>query len=182
MTATAALVRRSGDVTFSMPDVAAESGVALRTLYRYFPKRQDLVDALATVSDQAAGRLPESVDEIESWLIEAWHALLDDEALLRAQHLGPAGAEVRRSRAAHHRVATVGLVNSLDLEIDQARIDDIVDVALLVSSSTAMFEYLDVLGIDVERGARLAAKTIGLLIEDAASTSPEAPGAAETGS
>lgn len=160
-----------------MPEVASESGVALRTLYRYFPKRQDLVDALATVADQAAGRLPESLDEIEDWLIKAWHALLEEEALLRAQHLGPSGAEVRRSRAARHRETTVGLVKSLDLEIDQAKVDDIVDVALLVSSSTAMFEYIDVLGIDAERGARLAAKTIRLLIEDASATSPGSPGA-----
>ena len=161
---TADLVRNSGNAEFSMPDVAEASGVALRTVYRYFPTRQDLVDALATVADQATGSLPRGLDEIGPWLAEAWHNLLAEEALLRAQHLGPAGAAIRKSRASQHRALTEHLVQKVAPELAPEELADIVDVAMLVSSSTAMFEYLDVLDVSAERGARLAGKTIGALI------------------
>lgn len=167
VTATADLVRSSGHADFSMPEVAEASGVALRTVYRYFPKRQDLVDALATVADQAVGSLPRSVEEIGSWLAEAWQNLLADELLLRAQHLGAAGAAIRKSRADQHRALTEGLVLAVAPEIAPQELDDIVDVGMLVSSSTALFEYIDVLGVSAERGARLAGKTIATLISAA---------------
>jgi len=166
--ATADLVRSSGRAEFSMPDVAEASGISLRTVYRYFPKRQDLVDALATVADQAAGSVPRSIDEIGSWLADAWQNLLADEALLRAQHLGPAGAAIRQARADQHRALTERLVLAVAPDVAREELGDIVDIAMLVSSSTALFEYIDVLGVSAERGARLAGKTIATLISAAA--------------
>ncbi len=163
--ATADLVREQGRADFTMPEVAARSGIALRTLYRYFPQRQELVDALAEVADQTmALSLPSSVDEIDDWLATAWRNLLAEEALLRAQHDGPAGAEIRRTRARLHRRVTEALIDEAKPGLSAEDRADIVDVALLVSSSTALFEHLDVLDVEPERGARLAAKTIRALL------------------
>ena len=61
--AAADLVGQQGDMGFTMPEVAERSGVALRTLYRYFGTKQDLVDALAAVADQVdALPMPSSFD------------------------------------------------------------------------------------------------------------------------
>ena len=86
--AAADLARESGDLSFTMPDVAERSGVALRTLYRHFPKRDDVVAALASVADQAVALTPPtSLDDLEPWLVTAWTNLMAEEALLRAQHV-----------------------------------------------------------------------------------------------
>ncbi len=162
------LVRETGHATFTMSDVASRSGVGLRTLYRYFPKREDLVGALASVADQSdALAPPQSIDELEEWLVQAWRNLLDEEALLRAQHLGAAGAEVRRRRIPQHRALTLALLRSFRPDLADDVLIDIVDVALVVTSSTAMFEFIDVLDITTERGAYLAARTVRILLEAA---------------
>ena len=59
-------------------EIAAEAGVALRTLYRYYPTRQLLIDAVATVGDQAAA------DQRMVGLVQRLGAMdLEDRALLQ---------------------------------------------------------------------------------------------------
>ncbi len=165
-----ALVRERGDCVFTMPEVAAASGVSLRTLYRYFPSRQHIVDAIATVADQAAAsNLPSAefdLADLGTWLDEAWRGLLEHEALIRAQHAGPSGAEIRRARIPFFRDVTRTLLRRELPDIDPARADDIVDTTLLLVSSSALFEFLDVLEIPVERAARLAAQAVAVMIDE----------------
>lgn len=164
--ATVELVRETGDLTFTMPAVAERGGISLRTLYRHFPRRDNLVSALALVADQAEALAPPtSLDEIEPWLVTAWTSLMAQEALLRAQHLGAAGVQIRRARTRLHRSATARVIEALCPDIAVAARAEIVDVALLLTSSTAMFEFIDVLDVDVERGAQLAARAVRTLIE-----------------
>lgn len=161
------IVRTQGHAGFTMPEVAAAAGTSLRTLYRYFPTRQDLVDALATVADQVtAGPLPAGADGLERWLAAAWENLLDEEPLMRAQHVGSGGAQVRRARVPMHREVTAALVEAERPDLSATDRDDIVDIALLVTSSTALFEFIDVLEVDPQRGARLAAMVVRVLLDD----------------
>lgn len=164
--ATVELVRESGNLGFTMPAVAERSGISLRTLYRHFPTRDDLVSALAAVADQVdALAPPTSLDEFEPWLVTAWTNLMAEEALMRAQHLGAAGVQIRRARAPLHRSATADVIASLCPDLSRIAQAEVVDVALLLTSSTAMFEFVDVLGVDVQRGAHLAARAVTALIE-----------------
>jgi AcrR family transcriptional regulator len=158
------LVGSRGDCDFTMPEVAAASGVSLRTLYRYFPSRDHVVDAVAAVGDQvAASNLPAAefnLFDLQAWLEEAWRALLDQEALIRAQHTSPGGAAIRRARIPFFRDVTRALLLREIPGLDEERVDDIVDTTLLVVSSSALFEFLDVLEIPIERAARLAAEAV----------------------
>lgn len=164
--ATVELVRETGDLTFTMPTVAERSGISLRTLYRHFPSRDDLVSALALVADQVQAQAPPtSLDDLEPWLFTAWTNLMAQEMLLRAQHLGVAGAQIRRRRTPHHRAATAELIDALCPGIGESTRTDLVDAALLLTSSTALFEFIDVLDVGVERGARIAARSVRTLIE-----------------
>jgi AcrR family transcriptional regulator len=166
ITAAVELVRETGDLTFTMPAVAERSGISLRTLYRHFPSRNDLVSALAMVADQVEALAPPtSLDEIEPWLIAAWTNLMADEALLRAQHLGAAGAHIRRKRTPLHRSATADVIDSLCPDLSASAKEDLIDVTLVLTSSTSLFEFLDVVDVDVERGAQLAARAVTTLIE-----------------
>lgn len=165
VTATADLVRQQGHTGFSMPQVAEASGVALRTLYRYFPTRQALVDALATVADQTAAiGVPTGLDDLERWLTEAWRNLLAEEALIRAQHIGPSGAEIRRSRSRLHRSITMQLFETVRPDLDATARDELASLAMLLTSSTALLEFVDVLGVEVEDASRMAANAVATLV------------------
>jgi AcrR family transcriptional regulator len=154
-----------------MPEVAGASGVSLRTLYRYFPSRQHVVDAVATVADQAAAsNLPVAefdLADLRGWLEEAWSGLLEYEALIRAQLTSPSGAAIRRARVPFFREVTRTLLLREVPHIDPVRADDIVDTVLLLTSSSALFELLDVLEIPIERAASLAAEAVTLMINEA---------------
>jgi len=164
--ATVQRVRSTGTTDFTMAEVAELAGVSLRTLYRYFPNRQDLIDALASVADQVAEvPLPQQLDDLEPWLVQAWRNLLDEEALIRSQHLGPGGAEVRRARIPFYRAVTTDVLRLLRPGLSEARLADIVDVALVLTSSAVLFEFTDVLEIPADRGAELAAGAIRTLLE-----------------
>lgn len=164
--ACASITREKGRIDFSMPEVAARAGVSLRTLYRYFATRQDLIDALATVADQVvAAAPPHTLDGLEQWLTTAWKNLLQEEALMRAQHLGASGAEVRRARVPFHRSVVDVLLTKARPELTKKQRTDLADVVLLLSSSTALFEFIDVIDVSVERAAQLAALSIRTLVE-----------------
>lgn len=162
------LVAQRGDAEFSVPEVARASGVALRTVYRYFPTRQHLVDAVAAVGDHvAASDLPSSpfsLDDLQPWLEEAWHQLLAREAFIRAQHTSPNGAAIRRARIPFFRAVTRAL---LEREVPNARpevVDDTVDAVLLLVSSSSMFELLDVLDVPIGRAAHLVSDAVVTLV------------------
>jgi AcrR family transcriptional regulator len=162
------LVAGQGNADFSMKDAAAASGVSLRTLYRYFPTRQLLIDAVATVGDQAAAsNLPQAafvLTDLGPWLERAWENLLEQEAFIRAQHTSPNGAAIRRARIPFFREVTETLLEREVPGIDAATRDDIVDTILLLVSSSAMFELIDVLELPIERAARLASDAVVALI------------------
>jgi len=163
--ATVQRVRSTGSTDFTMAEVAGLAGVSLRTLYRYFPNRQDLIDALASVADQvSAAPLPQQLDDLEPWLVQAWRNLLDEEALIRSQHLGPAGAEVRRARIPFYRAVTTDVLRALRPGLSEERLADIVDISLVLTSSAVLFEFIDVLEIPADRGAERAAEAIRTLL------------------
>jgi len=165
--ATIELIASRGDANFSVPEVARASAVALRTVYRYFPSRQHLVDAVAAVGDHvAATDLPAvafGLDDLQPWLEDAWRTLLAREAFIRAQHTSPNGAEIRRARIPFFRDVTRTLLERQVPGIGADAANDIVDTILLLVSSSSMFELLDVLEVPLERAAGLmsaAARTI----------------------
>lgn len=163
------LVAEQGDASFSMPEVAAACGVSLRTVYRYYPTRQNLVDAVATVGDQAAAsNLPAAAFELanfQAWLEGAWRNLLAQEAFIRAQHSSPNGAAIRRARIPFFRQVTRTLLEREVPDMHPAAADDVVDTILLLVSSSALFELIDVLEVPIDRAARLASDAVLTLIE-----------------
>lgn len=160
-----ALVTERGTLDFTVAEVADRAEVPLRTLYRYFPRRQDLVDGLAAEADQVAAiTLPDDRDGYEDWLVAAWGNLIAHEVFIRAQHQGDAGVEVRRARIPFYRAVVGELLERDAPQMTQERRDDLIEACLLLSSSAALFEMTDVLGLTPERAARIAARSIVTLL------------------
>lgn len=160
-------VQELGSFDFTIPEIAERSGVALRTLYRYFPSRQELVNRLALVADQVeALPAPQSLEDIEPWMVAAWTNLQTVAPFLRVQHQGQAGSAMRRQRTPRHRGATTALIDELRPGLAPEVRNELCDQVLLLSSSAAMFELTDVIGLDTEVAARSSARAIITLIEN----------------
>ncbi|MDP2293562.1 MAG: TetR/AcrR family transcriptional regulator [Actinomycetota bacterium] len=159
------LVTERGTLDFTVQEVAERSGVPLRTLYRHFPSRQHLVDALATEHDQvAAVTLPAGLDGYTDWLTLAWGNLLANQLFVRAQHTGSAGQALRRASIPVFRDVLRALLARDHPGLSPDRVDDLVDTCLLLSSSAALFELVDVQQVPPERAARIAAEAIVAVI------------------
>ena len=109
----------------AMPQVAAEAGISLRTLYRYFPTREAMFDA---VGDHVVARLGlprdiEGADDIAPVFLESARRGAQSPRLMRALLWTRLG---RRARSSHRRrrvesiVAALGEVTS-HLSADEAR-------------------------------------------------------------
>jgi len=86
----------------AMPQVAAEAGVSLRTLYRYFPTREAMFD---TVGDHVVARLGlprqiEGADDIATVFLESARRGAQSPRLVRAMLWTRLG---RRARSSHRR-------------------------------------------------------------------------------
>lgn len=84
-----------GRTEFSIAEVAARAGVAERTVYRYFPTREALLDAVSAALDALTQSEPKSPDDVEGH-VRALFAWFEDNAqLIEASHATGVGSEVR---------------------------------------------------------------------------------------
>ena len=96
----------------AMPQVAAEAGISLRTLYRYFPTREAMFDA---VGDHVVARLGlprdiEGADEIAPVFLESARRGAQSPRLMRAMLWTRLG---RRARSSHRRRRVESIVAAL---------------------------------------------------------------------
>jgi AcrR family transcriptional regulator len=96
----------------SLPDVAAEAGISIRTLYRYFPTRESLFDA---VGDHVVARLGlpteiEGPDDVGRVFLESAALGATSPKLMRALLATTLG---RRARSPHRRRRVAAMAGAL---------------------------------------------------------------------
>lgn len=172
--AAAELLVAEDAAALSVPAVSARSGVSVRTIYRYFPTKAALVEAVGVIDDPAttAGPMP-SVDgsDLHAWLQRGWS---DDvqTPLLRAQLRTAAGVEVRRARRRRHRAFAYAVLDRWDVRADGETREALADLLLLLTGGAARFEMTDVLGASVERASTAAAWAVEAVLTHARGDRP----------
>lgn len=112
--ALAAELAEAGFADFSIPDLARRSGVSVRTVYRYFPTREALLEALAIYVDKRIAAHPaetpwrSSPEEIGSIAQQTFRSFDENANFILAQWATPVGREFR----------TIGRRRRLDLYRD----------------------------------------------------------------
>jgi AcrR family transcriptional regulator len=132
----------------------------VRTIYRYFPTKQALIDDVATAVFRRLPQLREPPDGVardpERWLPALWGEFARDITGIRAQHASPAGAELRERRLRKSReVLTAQLVT----EHPDATSDDLAtyaDALIAITSSRMFLELHDRMGRPVDEAVDLA--------------------------
>ena len=155
-----ALLAEEHPAALSIPAVANRAGTSLRTVYRYFPTKQALVDAAShTFQPEHLGMdEPVTVDTLQDYLDETFTNFTKSIDAVRAQHLTPSGRQLRDARLPRSRATTREALVAAGLgDLEQRDLDDVVDVIVSLSGSSMYFELVDRLGHDETDAARLAA-------------------------
>lgn len=152
--AAAVALLEHGDPTFGMQDVADKAGVSVRTVYRAFPSKDDLLaGVLGEIKAQfegAAGPPPTTRAELIASIPAAVRAVSELEPMYRALLATAAGQETHRATAAQ-RLASVERAFEDGLEgLDERRRRLAVAVLHLLTSSRSVLWLKDYAGLDVE--------------------------------
>lgn len=100
LSAVADLIERGGMEDLTMPEVAEASGASLRTVYRYYPTREQLLEAAARwIGEELLQHpFPQNLDEVADLFQEGCRDFDERPGLVRAMALSQLGQEVRGYR------------------------------------------------------------------------------------
>jgi AcrR family transcriptional regulator len=106
-----------------MDDIARNAGVGVGTLYRHFPAKEDLLDAvIARRFERLAGRAAQAVEQArdgEAW--EAFRGYIEWAAEMQAGDRALSEAMATRSERMHAAAVGPGLVGALEQLVDHAK-------------------------------------------------------------
>jgi AcrR family transcriptional regulator len=151
-------VMATGVASLSIPAVAREAGVSVPTIYRHFGTKADLLAALYPHVVRRGGLDglppdPRSVDEVRDVVRAIFERLdaLDD--LARAAIASPAAAEARGATMAsrYERIRRLG--DTIEPKLSTADQDRITRLMLILTSSSSLRTWRDLLGSSVEEAA-----------------------------
>ena len=96
MEALVAQVSETGRNDFAVAEVAELAGVSPRTVYRHFPTRDDLIEAIVDHVDQCARpEMPNGPEDLPRHLTELFAWFEDNAEMIEASHVAGLGREVR---------------------------------------------------------------------------------------
>jgi AcrR family transcriptional regulator len=152
--------------SLSMPRIAERAGVSLRTVYRYFPTKEALVDAASETF-----RVPDvgevvGLDGLPAYLTRAWIGFSEHLASVRSQHITPVGRAIRDRRIEPARRITDQSLRAagVDLGDEQALL---VDLVVAMTSSSTFLELCDRLDNTPEDAARVTAWAVQAVVDRA---------------
>lgn len=154
------LLLKQHPAKLSIPAVAEAAGMSVRTVYRYFPTKQDLLDDVVEAQQRQADAIldgrSELFDDPGAYLVALWSDLETDIEVIRAQHISPIGGELRANRMQKLRA-------EISVQIDKAYPNtpaddrrDLCDLVMMITGSAAFLDLHTRLGHSGADGARLA--------------------------
>jgi AcrR family transcriptional regulator len=166
------LVAEDHPAAISVPAVARRSGVSIATIYRYFPNKQELLDAAATIGLAQTVQGIVSTHDDTSDYIEAIRAAFRTFAtqvgLVRGQFATPIGRELRRTRRPEKQRRMQGIADAFGVRTDGANGARFLAVAEALSSSAMFLEFHDQLDLDADQAANYVAWALRVLAEETA--------------
>ncbi|HZQ64762.1 MAG TPA: TetR/AcrR family transcriptional regulator [Gaiellaceae bacterium] len=153
----------------SVPEVARKAGVSLRTVYRYFPTRDELFAAgtdwifARTLGDVQAEETIDDLVENTRALAERWEA---HPKLARALVLSPTGGQLRRHRREQRRREIGRVVDATAGRLTEAERKQVTAVLGLVHSLRFWVALRDDLGLSREDAAAAVDWALRALIDD----------------
>jgi AcrR family transcriptional regulator len=159
------LLETASPTGVSMPAVAERAGVSVRTLYRYYPSKDDLQQVASVWFDRRTRAAMESptidLSNFRQYLQLLWTDVAGILPAVRVQHTTPEGRAVRSARLPESRAQ---VDQTLSDEVRGPRRADVVDLIVAVSSSSMFLELVDRMGHEPSQAADLVADLIELIV------------------
>lgn len=143
-------VSARGIALLTIPDIAREAGVSVPTVYRHFPSKAELVDAIYPHLERRAGKgplvLPQTIDQLRDGILRFLDRLDSFDDLARASMASPASEE-GRARSIPRRMAIMrALVDTIEPPLPLEARDRIARLILVLTSSQSLRTWRDHLG------------------------------------
>jgi AcrR family transcriptional regulator len=153
-----------GDI--SLPQIARDAGLSVRTLYRYFPTRDALFDA---AGEQIAARLGlpteiDGADGISASFLSASAQLAKRPRLARALLRTTAGREVRTPNRSRRVEAIESALAELSAGLDDTQARHASAVMAYLCNSAAWITICDETGISADEARASVAWAIDVLV------------------
>lgn len=165
--ALAAQVWQEGLADFSVPKVAARAGVAIRTVYRYFPTRDDLLDA---VGEWVRAHAPEpphpsGLDDLTRYVRDLYAYLDAHPQFVELQTLPGLGREVQDRWRAQRAAGTAELLAAWMPDVDDPheRLRRFAPIRVLLGSRSWM-QLTREIGFTSAEAAEVACRAIETLL------------------
>jgi AcrR family transcriptional regulator len=165
------LLQEADPGVFGMQDVADRAGVSLRTVYRTFPTKDDLlVGVLGAIKerfDKIAGAPPTTRDEFDASMSGAVRAVYELEPLYRALFATIAGREVHQSGAGTRRHTFETAFADELAGLPEGRVRLIVSLLHLITSAPTVLWLKDYAGLDADDASEAIAWAIAAIADAA---------------
>jgi AcrR family transcriptional regulator len=156
----------SGDV--AIPEVAERAGVSVRTAYRAFPTREDLLEGvlaeLSTRFESVAGPIPGTLDDYAASADGAVRAVYEGEPLYRAMFATRAGRELHRDTASQRRESIDRMLVAELADLSPVQRRRFIAVAHLLSSSRSVLLLKDYHDLDADDAAAAVGWALEVLV------------------
>jgi AcrR family transcriptional regulator len=167
--ATVALLQDNDVSAFSMQDVADRAGVALRTAYRAFPTKDDLISGVLDAAEErfeaaAGGPPPTTPAGLRAHAGPAVRAVFELEPLYRALFATASGRELHARMGEGRLAATEGAFAEELSGLTDAQRQQFAGVAYLVMSSRGVLFLKDYAGLDVEAATSAVSWALDVLV------------------
>jgi AcrR family transcriptional regulator len=163
----------------SFADVAQEAGVGLRTVYRYFPTKEALLDAAWTWLHAAIGidAFPDTAEELIALPARVFPLFDAREGIIRGMLASPQGREVRLAVNSARQAAIRQAVRDGAGDLPEPAFTRLCAAVQLLYSATGWVTMRDYWGLSGEEAGRAAGDAIRTLITSAKAAHQDQRGA-----
>jgi AcrR family transcriptional regulator len=161
-------VAESGIADFNIPDLAREAGVSVRTIYRYFPTKDALLDEFGGWLDAQTGPQdwPQSAGALAGSAEPLFRAFDDREAIIRSQWITPQGRSIRARNRLRRLERRREVLREVISNLDEDEAEDAIAVISYLISSRAWLALKDDFNMEGERSGRAIAWAVKTLVAD----------------
>lgn len=167
------LIVEEGPGTISIPQVAARAEVSVRTVYHYFPTKEDLFDGLTAAMPSLVatpdGGVPSATSpaELVGAMPEIYRFLAANERMFKALSVSELAGRAAASRRGERHERVDAAIGSMAPHLEPDHYRQLRGIIGLLSSFTAYDTLTDVWGLSVEEAADVSAWATRVLCDRA---------------
>jgi len=162
-------VAEEGVAELTIPLVAERAGVSLRTVYRHFPTKDDLIEKIGDSRDAQLGitHQPGSIEALLADMPALFELFHEHDDLVRTADVSRAGREVH-DRARKRRAANLERIfEEVTRELSPTEARRLLAAVQALWSTRAWLTMHDSWGLDGREAGEAAQWAIGVLIDEA---------------